>query len=124
QTLWETGWIDPEAKASDYKMKPGRDDVDEDGIIDPDFTRGEEFGFIAQELNQVMPSATRVKTFDTEACSYVEPNQRIENKTEEFMAVDYTRLIPVLTRAVQEQQQEIADLKEEVQLLKDALKDN
>lgn len=70
----------------------------------------EEFGFIAQEVNQVLPNLTRIKTFDTQACVEVQPGHQQENKTEEFMVMDYTRIIPILTQAIKEQQAEITDL--------------
>jgi hypothetical protein len=60
------------------------------------------FGFIAQELNQVIPEAVYVP----------------EDESKNLWAIDYEKLIPVLTKAVQEQQQEIEILKAEIVLLK------
>ena len=60
------------------------------------------FGFIAQELNQVIPEAVYVP----------------EDESKNLWAIDYEKLIPVLTKAVQEQQQEIETLKAEIVLLK------
>ncbi len=60
------------------------------------------FGFIAQELNQVIPEAVYVP----------------EDESKNLWAIDYEKLIPVLTKAVQEQQQEIETLKAENKMIR------
>ena len=44
-------------------------------------------------------------------------NEIRENSSEEFSVMDYTRLIPILTKAIQEQQQLIDDLTERLKVL-------
>lgn len=75
----------------------------EDGklVIDRE-TGSKNIGFLAQELMEVVPEAVSVP----------------ENPEEELYGVDYTRLIPILTKAIQERQEQIESLKEEVQQLR------
>jgi hypothetical protein len=63
-----------------------------------------EYGFIAQEVRKVLPEITREKTFQVDACVEQSANELMENNTEVFVAMDYTRIIPILTKAIQEQQ--------------------
>jgi hypothetical protein len=62
-----------------------------------------QFGFIAQEINEIIPE---IVNHDNETDLY---------------SVDYTELIPVLTKAIQEQQVMIDELKKEVQILKKSI---
>lgn len=55
-------------------------------------------GFIAQEVQQIIPEIV------------YEP----ENKSEDLWGMDYTKLIPVLTKAIQEQQEIITNLQKQV----------
>lgn len=59
----------------------------------------EHLGFIAQEMKQVVPSV-------------------VGGSEEEMYSISYSELIPVLTKAIQEQQQQIEALKKEVEALK------
>jgi len=61
----------------------------------------EDFGFVAQELNEVLPQAVSV------------------GKTEEEMwGVNFIKLVPILTKAIQEQQAIITQLQADVAALK------
>jgi hypothetical protein len=64
-------------------------------------------GFVAQELEKVFPEA--VKTIKHPVIA----NGSIE-RTEDITAVNYTALVPVLIKAVQEQQAMIDELKKQV----------
>jgi hypothetical protein len=64
-----------------------------------------EYGFIAQEVREVLPEITRIKELDTNATSEIKPHQLNENKLESFVVLDYTRIIPILTKGMQEQQE-------------------
>jgi hypothetical protein len=65
-----------------------------------------ENGFIAQEIQKVVPEIVS------------------EGKDEDkLLSVNYNALIPVLTKAIQEQQEIIEDLKKEIELLKELLKE-
>ena len=68
-------------------------------------------GFVAQELQKVFPEAVQeVKQ------PVFEKNQLV--RTEEFSAVNYQSLVPVLFKAIQEQQAQIEALQKEVNELK------
>lgn len=77
--------------------------------------KGPQMGFIAQELATVFPELVKnnrhpglAKTWDKDghATSY--------HPSVDYQGVNYTGLIPVLTRATQEQQQKILDLESQV----------
>jgi len=68
--------------------------------------RQKQYGFIAQELEQVVPELVKISQ------QPVGTHANGERKTEELKAVNYTELIPILTRAIQEQQQQIDELKQ------------
>jgi hypothetical protein len=76
-----------------------------------------EYGFIAQEVKTVIPEVTREKTFDTKACVELKPHAQVENSKETFVVMDYTRVIPILTKAIQEQQELIDQQQKQLELL-------
>ena len=61
-----------------------------------------DFGFIAQEVYDVLPELV----------------SKPKNESKELWAVDYSRLSVILTKAMQEQQLQIEELKKEIELLK------
>lgn len=69
-----------------------------------------EYGFIAQEVRKVLPEIVRDKNLDTNACAEVNPNEDQKDESEQFVVMDYTRIIPILTKAIQEQQLMIEEL--------------
>lgn len=66
---------------------------------------GMQSGFTAQNIESVFPELVKV-------------NPAKKEQPVEFMAVNYTGLIPVLTEAIQEQQVMIEKLKQEIEVLK------
>jgi polyhydroxyalkanoate synthesis regulator phasin len=76
-----------------------------------------EYGFIAQEVKQVLPEIVREKYLPLNATQEVNPNSPNESKQEVFNIMDYTRLIPILTKAIQEQQKTIEELQKKVEAL-------
>jgi hypothetical protein len=70
---------------------------------------GLHYGFIAQELEIVLPSVVSNNV-------HITPDA--PEKAVEFKSVNYTELIPILTQAIQEQQAQIELLKKEVEALK------
>lgn len=76
---------------------------------------GTHFGFIAQELENVLPSLVSNNVHQTPSGSTGSQSEAID-----FKAVNYTELIPILTKAIQEQQAQIELLKQEVSKLKGA----
>ena len=63
-------------------------------------------GLIAQEVQKVMPAAIRRAPFD------YDPDKPNHSKSgEEFMTVQYEKMVPLLIEAIKEQQEEIDQLK-------------
>ncbi len=59
-------------------------------------------GFIAQEVQEIIPEVVSVD----------------EDTTQEYLKINMQEMLPVLVKAVQEQQLQIQALKEEIELLK------
>lgn len=75
------------------------------------------FGFIAQELEKTFPNLVSEVTLPNVNTD----KQLILESTETFKAVNYLELIPVLTKAMQEQQKTIEELKATVRALQEEL---
>ena len=74
-----------------------------------DFTPDQEkddAGLIAQEVQKVMPAAIRRAPFDHDLTA---PNQ--SKSGEEFLTVQYEKMVPLLVEAIKEQQKQIDELK-------------
>jgi hypothetical protein len=70
--------------------------------------KGAQMGFVAQELENVLPQVVHT-AYD---------KSQIDGSIFEYKSVDYVSLIPVLTKAIQEQQSQIEDLKRQIADLK------
>lgn len=110
---------------SDYRLKYNIDDMS-DGLriirklhpktfnyntkLYPDFglSKDPQFGFIAQELERVLPTFVHETQF---------PDQKL------FKTVNYTGLIPILVQGMQEQQEMIDKQQEEINVLRTKLKE-
>lgn len=73
--------------------------------------KGFQFGFMAQDMEVLFPELVK-KQIQKRPSVNGEKSQRIEYK-----AINYIGLIPVLTRALQEQQVQIEELRKQVELL-------
>ncbi len=73
-----------------------------------------EYGFIAQEVREVLPEIVRTKMLDANACEEQGANGTNESNDQEFVMMDYTRIIPILTKAIQEQQLLIEKLEQRI----------
>ena len=72
------------------------------GILSIDKSNGEKtIGLIAQEVNKIIPEAVSVP----------------ENEENTLWSMNYEKLIPVLIKAIQEQQQTIENLKKRIEIL-------
>lgn len=80
-----------------------------------------EYGFIAQEVESVLPEVTRRKNFNTQACVAMKSGETQASAEQEFVVMDYTRIIPIATKAIQEQQTVIESQSQEIDLLKSEL---
>jgi hypothetical protein len=79
--------------------------------------QGEHYGLLAQDLEQVLPGLVK------ETKSVLPPNaakdaSKSGETTTDFKAVNYTELIPIMIKAMQEQQQTITDLQQQINDLK------
>jgi hypothetical protein len=75
---------------------------------------GKQYGFIAQELESVIPELVAEKYLDKNACSEKSARTPNDSQLEKFKLVSYVGLIPVLVEAIQEQQKQIEDLKKQL----------
>jgi len=66
-----------------------------------------EYGFIAQELKEIIPNVVEEMSLPTNGTEAVNPASETTLNFESFYMVDYTRIIPILTKGIQEQQAEI-----------------
>jgi len=80
---------------------------------------GEQYGFVAQELEKEFPQLVQEKVFNTQAASKKEPDMKAKADHEKFKTVNYPELIPVLVEAIKEQQKEIDMLKKKVNNLQE-----
>ena len=69
--------------------------------------KGEQMGFIAQDIEKVFPQLVKTTV----------EKQADNGKTSELKSVNYIGLIPLLTKAIQNQQEEINELRQEVKRL-------
>ncbi len=73
--------------------------------FEPDQTK-DDAGVIAQDVLKVMPAAVQRAPFD------YDPNKKGHSKSgEEFMTVQYEKMVPLLIEAIKEQQEQIDQLK-------------
>jgi hypothetical protein len=81
------------------------------------FPKGNQLGFIAQDIQAVFPDMVRLTKTPTDS-----PTE-IDEKTEiiEVMGVEYNKLFPVLVSSIQEQQTQIDTLLRENQAMKNEL---
>jgi len=76
----------------DFGTTTSSDTVTAPQIIEPELLNREHIGFVAQELKMVYP-------------------ELVYTDGEGIMGINYTQLIPILVQAIQEQQEEIEELK-------------
>jgi hypothetical protein len=102
------------ALAHVMQLSPKTYNFKTDEIQGMNLAAGKQFGFIAQELQQVYPELVH------DAVNRVEnPKDRSDRSLDlHYKSVDYMSLIPVLTKAIQEQQQTIEQMQKEIDQLK------
>lgn len=79
-----------------------------DEFLGAHLPKGERMGFIAQELEQILPNSVK-SSHNPELKD--KDNKTISSKAFDFKAVDYISLIPILVQGIKEQQAEIEELK-------------
>lgn len=86
--------------------------------INPKDGKGNEIGFIAQEVEKVIPQAVVHSVVSEESLKIKRENNRPIPAITDPYGMKYNELIPVLTKAIQEQQAQIEELKREIEQLK------
>ncbi|MFO7789778.1 MAG: tail fiber domain-containing protein [Bacteroidales bacterium] len=71
------------------------------------FTKDKSFGFIADELELVIPELVKEKKIDLNGTKPHKARSESDANMQQFKTVDYLSLIPILTKAIQEQQTNI-----------------
>lgn len=84
------------------------------------FSNKTQYGFIAQELQEVFPNLVSENTNIVEDNEHSNSGEKITTK-EQYLGVHYVELIPILTKAIQEQQAIIEEQQSENQTLKSEL---
>lgn len=105
------GAIIDQLKPVTYLKKRGAFSLDQsvqvEGFEHP-ITEISEYGFIAQEIEMILPEIVREK------------KMIVEGKEMDVKGVNYEMVIPILTQALKEQREEIELLKKEIQELKNS----
>jgi hypothetical protein len=74
--------------------------------------KGDHCGLIAQEVEQVLPDLVKDTSFFPAKATPLSESSDLQNSEAlNFKALNYTELIPIMIKALQEQQQEIEELK-------------
>jgi hypothetical protein len=74
-----------------------------------------DIGLIAQEVQDVLPQATALAPFDTKLGK---DGETISKSGENYLTIQYERLVPLLVEAIKEQQNQINSLKQQINELK------
>ncbi|MGZ3899151.1 MAG: tail fiber domain-containing protein [Bacteroidia bacterium] len=81
-----------------------------------------QYGFIAQEVEQVMPEIVRLANIAGNQNRKADNTYLSENKTYNFKVLSYTYIIPLLVEAVKEQDKKIESLEKQLIELKQLIK--
>jgi len=68
-------------------------------------SEGKQYGFIAQELEAVLPELVELHSLDINGCKPMEARDESKNKLEQFKMVNYVGVIPILVEGMKEQQE-------------------
>lgn len=97
---------------------------DEEKFKNAGFDRTVQMGFIAQELEKVLPNTVKEKTIPLKINNFtkkeIEKNPelaKIQDETMDIKMVNYIQLIPLLTQAIKEQQTLIESLEKRIEIL-------
>ena len=94
------------------KLKPKKFRFRQD-IEGFNLARGPQFGFVAQDVEGVINDLVETSMHDK-----ILDSGEVSGQTVEIKSINYLGFIPILTRAIQEQQEEIQELKRQINLLK------
>jgi hypothetical protein len=86
--------------------------------------KGKRYGLIAEELEEVLPGLVKATTFEKRMSERIDAagnRQVMATEDIEFKAVNYTELIPIIVKGMQEQQAENQALKDRVAKLEELI---
>jgi hypothetical protein len=106
------------------KMKPVSFSFNKQQYPEMGLKTGLQYGFIAQDVEEVIPTLVKEKTLSINSNRLKTTGMNSEKKSEVFKVVDYTGMIPFLTKAIQEQQVEIESLEARIKALEEVIKAN
>ena len=96
----------------------------EDQYKNVGFAKTKQLGFIAQELENVLPNLVKNDIIHLNNHNYTKKQlletpelSKKRSDTEKIKSVNYIQLIPLLTEAIKEQQEQIEELKEQLKIL-------
>ena len=78
------------------------------------FDKKEQVGVIAQEIEAILPHVVKPAPFDTDVID----GKDVSKSGENYITVQYEKLIPLLIEAIKEQQKQIVDMREDINSLK------
>lgn len=113
------------------RLSPSNYEFNTDNYKEVNLSKGSHYGFIAQDIEKVFPELVSESSIVTSRSNNNRQtrnqlNSNITNEkeqeevvlTENIKTVNYIEIIPILTKAIQEQQKQIEELKLEIQKLK------
>ncbi|MCB0628192.1 MAG: tail fiber domain-containing protein [Saprospiraceae bacterium] len=100
------------------KLAPRTYEMKRDKYKRMNLAEGRQFGFIAQELQEVFPELVHESL---NAVPYEEEDGSITTEKIDYLGVDYISMVPILTQAMQEQQTIIEAKEERIRELEDRL---
>lgn len=104
------------------QLKPKQYDFKHDGVYSKmNLPQGSHYGLIAQDVEKILPNLVKNSKFNMPSGSKdgKRPDStKGENESMSFKSLNYTEFIPILIKAVQEQQQTINDQQKQIDDLK------
>ena len=103
------------ASAIINKLKPRQYEYRNDGVYaQMNLPEGSHYGLIAQDVEEVLPNLVKATEFNAPKANLDgKPGEPAKAETIDFKAVNYTELIPIIIKAMQEQDQKIMALEAE-----------
>ena len=112
----------PSAMSIIEQLKPKQYEFKHDGVYSKmNLPQGSHYGLIAQDVEKILPNLVKNSKFNMPSGSKdgKRPDStKTENESMSFKSLNYTEFIPILIKAVQEQQQTINDQQKQIDDLK------
>ena len=90
------------------RLKPKSYSFKQDGAYKlMNLPAGKQYGLIAQDVEEVLPNLVKATTFETGKATMDTSKQGAASETISFKALNYTELIPIVIKGMQEQEEHI-----------------